>query len=133
MKKVLAQTIGALLVSGCTTAVRPVPVPVAYQVTLLGRYVDVAYTDVPPKPLFMQRPAYPVAFREAGIDGLALTEFVIDTSGTPTQVQVVHASDAAFARSAIEAVKLWRFTAAIKNGVPVPCHEQIPIQFTISN
>jgi TonB family protein len=133
MKKLLAQIIGALLFSGCTTAIRPVPVPVTYQVTLSGRYVDVGYTDVPPKPLFMQRPVYPVAFREAGIDGMALTEFVVDTSGIPTQVQVVHATDAAFARSAIEAVKLWRFTVAQKNGVPVPCHEQVPIQFTISN
>jgi TonB family protein len=133
MKKILAQAIGALLVSGCSTATRPIPVPVAYQVTHSGRYVDISDTDVKPTALHMERPNYPFAFRRASIDGFALVEFIVNTSGTPTQVQVVNASDVAFAMSAVEAVKLWRFTAAQKNGVLVPCREQIPITFTVTN
>jgi TonB family protein len=109
------------------------PVAVSYKVTLIGPYINFADADVKPKPVHFQKAVYPPDLRAAGIEGFALTEFVVDTAGVPTQVQIVRATDRAFAVAALVAMTQWRFSAGMKNGMPVPCLEQIPIEFKIRN
>ena len=130
---IVATGFSLLFISGRASATQPTPVAVTYTVTLTGNYINLADADVTPKPIHFEKPVYPAAFRAAGIAGTALTEFVVDTSGTPTQVQVVHATDKAFAEAALEAVRCWRFTVGMKNGVAVRCRIQIPIVFKTKN
>jgi TonB family protein len=121
-----------LVISGCATVPISIPVAVTYNVTHTGSYIIFSEADVKPRPLHMEQPIYPPEFREAGVAGEALTEFIVDTSGTPTQIQIVHAADAAFARAALQAMRHWRFSVGIKDGTAMSCLEQIPIEFEVT-
>lgn len=110
-------------------AVSPTPVPVSFKEVLFGPYVNFADTDIKPKPIHIVAPIYPAAFQAAGIGGFAVTEFIVDESGIPTQVQIVRTSDRTFADAALVAMKQWRFSPASKAGVAVRCREQIPLAF----
>lgn len=127
------QIVGLVLISvasfsGCATALKPVAAE--HDVAFTGHFVMLFQVDVKPRPVFMKRPAYPPDFRAAGIGGGALTKFIVDTSGSPTQVQFVNATDEAFGRAAVEAVKQWRFSPAKMDGMPVACLDEVPITFS---
>jgi periplasmic protein TonB len=107
------------------------PVAVSYKEVLSGPYINFADADVKPKPIHFVNPIYPAEFRAAGIGGYAVTEFIVDESGRPTQVQIVHASDRAFAAAALVAMRQWRFSPGTKNGVAVRCREEIPLEFKL--
>jgi protein TonB len=125
-----AYLIGTVLAfGGVSAAIPPVPVPVSYKVSHSGAFISFADANVAPKPIHIEKPIYPAEFRSAQIAGYALTDFIIDTSGTPTQVQIVRASDQAFAVAALAAMELWRFSVGEKNGKPVACRVEIPIEF----
>lgn len=110
-------------------SVPPTPVMVSYREILVPPYVNFADTDTKPRPVHVVAPIYPADFQAAAIGGFAVTEFVVNESGVPTQVQIVRASDRAFADSALVAMKQWRFSPGLKNGVAVPVREQIPLAF----
>jgi len=95
--------------------------------------VDISKVDVPPRARFQARPVYPLALRTAGVSGFAVVDFVAATDGSVVKSFVVKASDLSFGAAALAAVQKWRFAPAMLNGVPVPCHMQVPIQFVIND
>jgi TonB family protein len=125
----LAFFLSLALWAGNVRADPPTPTAVSFKVVLSGRYINFADADVKPKPIHLVNPIYPADFRAAGIAGWAVTEFIVDENGTPTQVQIVRASDREFADAALVAMKQWRFSPGIKNAVAVRCREQIPMEF----
>jgi periplasmic protein TonB len=130
--KSLKAALAAMVVAsifGCATA--PNPTPVANATSFAGRYINLADADVKPHPIYMHKPKYPAGFRAAGIEGLAITTFVLDESGVPTQVQFSHATDLAFGQAAVDAVCHWRFSPAMKDGWAVACLMEIPVEFKI--
>jgi protein TonB len=54
-------------------------------------------------------------------------EFVVDTTGKPTDLSVNSSVDSALASSVVDAVKQWRFTPALRDGVPVATKVVLPI------
>ena len=66
---------------------------------------------------------------EAGYAG-ALVEltFVVDPTGKPTALAVKSSPDATLAATVVEAVKRWRFTPALRNGVPVATKVVLPVR-----
>lgn len=117
-----------------TPAVRPTPVSTAVQneVSFTGDYIDIADVDTSPTPISRARPIYPREFLRAGIGGEAQVVFLVDTEGTPTQVQIERATDAAFGDAARNSVVQWRFTPAMKNDRPVCVRMEVPIVFTVN-
>jgi len=114
----------------CITPPQPKAVGVVHDVAFTGHFVMLFQIDVKPIPVYMKRPVYPSKFRATGIEGTALTKFIVDTSGLPTQVQFVNATDEAFGLAAVEAVQQWRFSPGRKDGTPVTCLNEVSINFS---
>ena len=79
-------------------------------------------------------PTYPPASRRAGEEGIVQLRILVDERGTPREVQVSQGSG--FARldqAAIDAVRKWRFVAAISNGQPVTAWTQVAVRFRLQD
>jgi protein TonB len=55
-------------------------------------------------------------------------EFVVDTTGKPSAINIKSASDRDFAEAVVVAVKQWRFTPAQHNGAPVATRVVLPVR-----
>lgn len=88
--------------------------------------------DTPPQAISRNPPRYPAELRQARITGSAVIDFVVDVHGEVTDATTIKANDVRFARAAEAAVRQWRFKPAMTGGVPVACHMQLPIMFTLN-
>lgn len=86
--------------------------------------------DRGPRLIRQTKPAYPTEAFVKKIEGEVLLEVVIDSRGRVSNVRVVHSIPALNA-AAIECVKQWVFSPAIKNGRPVATQASIPVTFKI--
>lgn len=78
------------------------------------------------------QPAYPEELKRYGEDGEAKIRATIDESGSVAEAAVVEATHPAFGEAALEAVKVWSFEPARKDGLPVPQSVVVPIIFKLS-
>ena len=88
--------------------------------------------DQKPIPQYRRPPVYPVAMREAGIGGEVAVDFVVTSDGRTANVHPARATAQPFADAAVACVEYWRFRPGMKDGVPVNCHMQVPIVFTLN-
>lgn len=86
--------------------------------------------DQGPKLLKMVRPVYPQDAFVKKIEGTVLLEILIDSTGRVTRVRIIN-SIPALDQAAIETVKQWVFSPAIKRGHPVPTTANAPVTFRI--
>jgi protein TonB len=77
-------------------------------------------------------PEYPVIARTARIQGVVILEAVINERGTIERIKVLK-SEPLLDAAAIAAVKDWRYTPTLLNGVPVSVLMTITINFTLQN
>jgi TonB family protein len=119
------------LLSSCGKTAKTSLSPVAVERTAAfsGEYFQLGDLDEGPVLLSKTEPVYPKEFFSAHIPGYCVVAFIVDATGTPTQVQFTKASDAAFVDPSVRAVKSWRFSPATKSGNPVACHLQVPLVF----
>jgi protein TonB len=82
----------------------------------------------PPKKIKDVRPAYPMAARNARIEGTVILEAVIDTRGVVADVKVLKSIPLLDA-AALEAVKQWRYQATMLNGEAVPIVMTVTVNF----
>ncbi len=66
-------------------------------------------------------PTYPPAELKAKKSGMVTVRFIVDETGRVTRARALEDSDAAFAESAVAAVKSWGFTPATEAGHAVAC------------
>ena len=80
---------------------------------------------------FAPDPVYPkTAHKGKGTsEGVCVLNVVVDTSGTVTDVQVIRSLGLDFDESAVQAVKQYRFTPAMRSGVAVPVAVHIEVNF----
>jgi protein TonB len=83
-----------------------------------------------PKKLAAAAPMYPAIARAARVQGLVVLEAVIDERGIVTGVRVVK-SVPLLDEAAMQAVRQWRYTPTLLNGVPVSVLLTISIQFKL--
>ena len=55
-------------------------------------------------------------------------EFVVDTTGHTSGINIKSASDRDFAEAVVDAVKQWRFTPAQHNGAPIAMKVILPVR-----
>jgi TonB family protein len=86
----------------------------------------------PPRKIRDVRPVYPPSMREAGLTGVVPIEAVIGRDGTVASVRVLSAPvhpDLAIA--AVDAVRQWRFTPTLLNGVAVDVVMTVSVRFDL--
>jgi TonB family protein len=78
------------------------------------------------------RPVYPAAMREAGLTGDVPIEAIIGRDGTVSSVRVLSAQvHPDFAIAAVDAVRQWRFSPTLLNGVPVEVVMRVSVRFDL--
>ena len=132
--KILTLQVGSLEETIQVTARRPRnPVAVAPAVSSTGR-VRVGGNIKVPRKVFNASPIYPEAMREAGLEGVVKLDVLIGVDGLVQSVRVVGAQvHPAFAQAAGDAVKQWKFTPTLLNGVPVEVEMTASIFFSLSD
>lgn len=73
----------------------------------------------PPRKIVDVVPAYPALARAAHIEGFVILEVGIDARGQVDSVHVLR-SIPALDRSPVDAVRQWRFTPTLLNGLAIP-------------
>ena len=86
--------------------------------------------DQGPKPIRITQPKYPPEAFVKKIEGTVEVEIVIDSTGHVSQARVVR-SIPALDRAALDTVKQWVFSPAIKGGRPVATVASAPVTFRI--
>ena len=77
------------------------------------------------RPLSVPDPEYAESARQKNIQGCVLLAVAISANGTVDWIKVVQPLEPGLDQKAIEAVQLWKFTPATKDGEPVAV--QIPV------
>jgi len=86
--------------------------------------------DQPPRPIKMGRPMYPPEAFVKKVEGTVEVEILIDSTGRVVKAQVTRSIPLLDA-AAIQTVKQWIFSPAIKNGRPVATIASAPVTFRI--
>jgi TonB family protein len=87
--------------------------------------------DVAPRPVSMIRPDYPLAARDAGVEGVVTVRMQVDSRGLVERVFVVSSTMTLFERPTLEALRRWRFTPARKAGRAVESSITFSLAFTL--
>ncbi|MBI1357965.1 MAG: TonB family protein [Acidobacteria bacterium] len=79
------------------------------------------------------QPAYPPEARAERVHGTVMLDAVIDEQGVPTELLAEpNGVDARLVKSAIEAVRQWRYKPTLLNGNPIEVQTKVQINFTLS-
>jgi len=84
-----------------------------------------------PKALYAPDPEYSEEARKAKYQGTVVLWLVVDASGRPQQIRVQRALGMGLDEKAIEAVKLWKFDPARKDGQAVPVMINVEVNFRL--
>ncbi len=78
-------------------------------------------------------PEYTAQARKEGRQGTVILDTVVDVEGRIRAPMVVHVDPGLedLAASAVEAVMKWRYTPALQDGVPVPAHFTVQVDFEV--
>lgn len=85
----------------------------------------------PPSLLHEVKPAYTETARAGGIQGDVLLEIVVRRDGSVGDVRIVRGLGYGLDERAVEAVRLWRFAAARRTGVPVDVVVEVAMEFRL--
>lgn len=77
-----------------------------------------AWTDGPLVSMVLAQPVYPVRAAQDGIEGFVIVEFDVGVDGMVSNVHIVESSHSLFEKSAINAVRKFRYKPRVVDGVP---------------
>ena len=86
--------------------------------------------DAAPTVFIGPEPEYPRDLLKAKTKGQAILSIRIGSNGQVYDPAVKSATDPAFGKSALEAVRLWRFLPRVEGGRPVETRVDVPFNFT---
>lgn len=90
--------------------------------------------SVRPKLIRQVPPVYPAGLKERSIGGRVLLNAVIGADGTPKSLRPLNGNvDPELIKAAIEAVKQWRYSPAVVNGLATETTIVIPIVFNVAS
>lgn len=87
--------------------------------------------DEVPTPVRTTAPEYPMALKNAQVNGLVAVTVVIDESGAVVASEVTKSTNEGFNQSAVEAVQKWKFKPAKLAGKSVKVKVTIPVRFAV--
>ncbi|MEX2661293.1 MAG: energy transducer TonB [Vicinamibacterales bacterium] len=77
------------------------------------------------------RPAYTEDARRGGIEGDVVLEIVVRSDGSVGDVKVLQGLGGGLNRTAVDAVRQWRFSPARRHGVPVDVMVEVAVAFKL--
>lgn len=111
-----------------TTAQEQVPSPTAPR-----QPVRVGGDVRAPRKTIDVKPTYPASMRQAGLSGVVPIEAIIGRDGAVSSVRVLSAQvHPDFAIAAADAVRRWRFSPTLLNGVPVDVMMTVSVRFALN-
>jgi protein TonB len=92
------------------------------------------FSKVDKKPVSKQNagPMYPSELKQKKIEGEAVVDLCIEPDGKVRVAVIKSATHPKFGEAALEAVKQWRFSPAIKDGKPVRVRTLAPFSFALA-
>ncbi len=73
---------------------------------------------------------YPITAQQARLEGVVVLEATIDERGSVERLRVIESAPL-FDQAALDAVRRWRYTPTLLNGVPVPVLMTVTVRFTL--
>ncbi len=86
---------------------------------------------VAPKAIYTPDPEYSKEAREAKIQGTCLLWLIVGADGNPRDIKVQKSLGKGLDEKAIEAVKIWKFEPATKDGQPVAVQINVEVSFRL--
>jgi len=83
--------------------------------------------DQKPRVIFQAAPAYPSRMRS--VEGVVTVIFIVDENGRVANPRVEKSTNPEFEKPALDAIRQWKFEAAVKGGQRVACKMRVPIRF----
>lgn len=85
----------------------------------------------PPQKVVDAQPVYPAVAQQAHVQGIVVIEATIDIRGNVTAARVIK-SVPLLDQAALDAVKQWKYTAALLNHAAVPVIMTVTVNFTLN-
>jgi TonB family protein len=127
--RVMTLHVGTLQETVTVTDRRPanVPPPAASPAPIGGNIRQ-------PRKVFHVNPIYPQALRDAGLEGVVPLGAVIGADGSIVSVRVLGAlAHPELVKSAVDAVRQWRFTPTLLNGEAIDVYMTVTVRFTLED
>ncbi len=86
-----------------------------------------------PKRIAGHEAIYPQAAKAQHLGGVVTLHAIIDTDGNITQLKYVSATDPIFVDAAMAAVRQWKYSPYLLNGVPIAVQTTITMNFSFGN
>lgn len=93
---------------------------------------DISDLDKPPVPISQPSPRYPRDLKKQGIGGSAVVVFILGEDGRVVDPRVESATHPEFEKSALNAIKRWRFKPGMKSGKAVRSNVRQPFTFKVN-
>ena len=93
--------------------------------------VEITPDMVPPVLVRKVSPGYPAMARTARLSGFVVLQAVIGEDGAVDDVTVLRASSPLFVDAAMDAVRQWRYRAALQSGRPVRVYFTVRVEFQL--
>jgi len=85
--------------------------------------------DTPPRVLSSQFPDYPPTWRSAGIVGIVVVSFSIETDGSVSNPSIQGSPPSELAAITLNSIMRWKFAPATKDGAPVRVRARQQFEF----
>jgi TonB family protein len=78
-------------------------------------------------------PRYPELAKKAGMEGKVWVKVFIDEKGKVEKAVMDSSTNEVFVEAALEAIRQWEFTPALKDGKPIKCEIVVPFKFRLAD
>jgi TonB family protein len=83
----------------------------------------------PPRVTYAPEPEFSETARSAGYQGVSTLGLIVGVDGKPRNIRVLNALGMGLDEKAVEAVRSWRFSPALKDGKPVAVEIAVEVDF----
>ncbi len=98
---------------------------------MLDMIFELEELDERPRPITQVAPVYPDNMRRSGITARVSVIMIVDEHGMVKNPRIETSTNSAFDKSALDAIKKWRFTPGVKDGRKVKTRMRQPFSFTV--
>jgi protein TonB len=95
-----------------------------------GGAFAIAELDQKPRPILQTAPQYPYELRQKKIEGTVSVLFIVDETGRVVNPKIETSPNPGFERPVLEAVRQWKFEAAVRGGKKVAARMRVPLRFS---